>query len=176
MVIVVQKEDPVLRKKAEEVPISDVKSPKIKAILANMSKALQEQEDGVAIAAPQIGESLRIFVIAGRVWNILKKDPKTKFPDQVYINPKILKRSKDKKNMEEGCLSVRWLYGKIKRSSRVSIGAYDENGNYFERGASGLFAQIFQHETDHLNGVLFIDTAKELKEVLPENQQKSDAK
>ena len=67
----------------------------------------------------------------------------------------------------EGCLSVRWLYGKTYRSKKAMIIAYDENGKRFQRGASGLLAQIFQHETDHLKGVLFTDHAKEIKEELP---------
>ena len=66
---------------------------------------------------------------------------------------------------EEGCLSVRWLYGKVVRSSRVTLHAYSEKGEKIERGASGLLAQIFQHEVDHLNGILFIDKAKEVWEM-----------
>jgi peptide deformylase len=86
----------------------------------------------------------------------------------VYINPLIIKSSKDKKNMEEGCLSCRWWYGKSKRASRVTIEALDQDGNHFTQDASGLLAQIFQHEIDHLNGILFIDHAKDLKEIDPE--------
>ena len=70
--------------------------------------------------------------------------------------------------MEEGCLSVRWLYGKVRRSSKATINAYDEHGKKIVRGASGLLAQIFQHECDHLDGTLFIDKAKELWEMSEE--------
>ena len=69
--------------------------------------------------------------------------------------------------MPEGCLSVRWLYGNTFRSKKATITAYDGNGKKFTRGASGLLAQIFQHETDHLGGILFIDHAKDIKEELP---------
>ena len=69
--------------------------------------------------------------------------------------------------MEEGCLSVRWLYGKVRRSQKTLIKAYDENGKLFTMGGSGLLSQAFQHETDHLNGILFIDKAKDLKDVPP---------
>ena len=72
--------------------------------------------------------------------------------------------------MTEGCLSVRYLYGKIRRASRATITAYDENGQKIERGASGLLAQIFQHEVDHLNGILFTDHAKDLRDIPPEKQ------
>jgi peptide deformylase len=66
--------------------------------------------------------------------------------------------------MQEGCLSVRWIYGKTKRYTHVTIEAYDEYGKKFTYGASGLIAHIFQHETDHLHGTLFIDHGYELEE------------
>jgi peptide deformylase len=89
------------------------------------------------------------------------------FEDSVYINPVMKKMSKSKKMVEEGCLSVRYLYGKVNRSTKATIEAYDENGNKFTKGGSGLLAQIFQHEYDHLNGILFIDKAKGLEEIPP---------
>jgi peptide deformylase len=73
--------------------------------------------------------------------------------------------------MEEGCLSLRWLYGKVKRSARVTVEAYDEEGKKFSRGAGGLLAQIFQHEIDHLNGRLFIDTATDVVNIPPPTPQ-----
>src|SRR3989344_2691401 len=188
---ILQKEERVLRKVAKEVPLSQIKSPKIQKILKEMSVSLKSQADGVAIAAPQIGYSLCIFVVSGKVFekDFLKKrtfptsnvgenvgetskDNNTSQRDSavknmVFINPKISKLSKEKEWTPEGCLSVRWLYGKTYRSKKASISAYDENSKKFTRGASGLLAQIFQHETDHLNGILFIDHAKDIKEELP---------
>ncbi len=166
---IIQREHPVLRETAKSVPIEDIRSDKIKAIIANLSQAMSLQKDGVAIAAPQIGENLRIFVISARLLKQADKsykgDGKT---DLVFINPEIIKASKEKKPVEEGCLSVRWLYGKVRRSVRVTLQAYNENGEKIERGASGLLAQIFQHEVDHLNGILFTDKAKEVWEMSPE--------
>jgi peptide deformylase len=75
--------------------------------------------------------------------------------------------------MPEGCLSVRWLYGNVLRSTKASIEAYDEFGNKFTRGGSGLLAQIFQHETDHLNGVLFIDTAEDVEDMPPDSSKQN---
>ena len=72
--------------------------------------------------------------------------------------------------MEEGCLSVRWLYGKVRRSEKATIRAYDEHGKRFTLGASGLIAQAFQHETDHLEGVLFVDKADHLEDVPPHHE------
>lgn len=174
MKYIVQKNEKVLRLKAKEVLIKDIKTPKIKKIIKEMSMALFNENDGVAIAAPQIGYSLKIFVVSGKIFDVdfirgkgISKDKKDIPPDLVFINPKILKLSKNKEDLPEGCLSVRWLYGNVSRSKKAIISAYDESGKKFTRGASGLLAQIFQHETDHLDGVLFIDKAKDLREVLP---------
>ncbi len=174
---ILQKEQKVLREVAKEVPISDITTLKIKKILKEMSASLKSQNDGVAIAAPQIGYSLRIFVVAGKIFSEDFMDKreraldtqKESAQDLVFINPVITKLSKDKEWVPEGCLSVRPFYGKTYRSKKATVEAYDENGNKFSRGGSGLLAQIFQHETDHLNGILFIDHAKDVKEEqLPE--------
>jgi peptide deformylase len=159
MVKIVQKENKVLREKAAPVPVRGINSPKIKKVLLEMSAALAKESDGVAIAAPQIGVSLRIFVVSGKVFSTPN--------DMVFINPEIIKISKDKKYMPEGCLSVRWLYGKVRRASKATVRAYDGQGKVFTRGGSGILAQIFQHEIDHLNGILFIDSAKDIEEMRP---------
>ncbi len=166
---IVQKDSPVLREIARDVPEKLIGTKKIQSIIERMKTAMHGEEDGVAIAAPQIGESLRIFVVSGRVQALKdKKEGEEKlYPDLVFINPEITKLSKKRKNMEEGCLSVRWLYGKVVRHERASIKALDEYGNKVVRGASGLLAQIFQHEVDHLNGVLFIDKATDLEDLPP---------
>ncbi len=169
---ILDKDDDVLRKVAKSVPLSDIESMEIKKVIKNMKEALASQDDGVAIAAPQIGVSLRIFIVSGKVEAInkgeeIKEGEKVPHEDEVYINPKIIKVSKEREDMEEGCLSVRWQYGFVKRSRKATVEAYDEHGKKFTRGASGLLAQIFQHETDHLDGVLFIDKAKNLREQEP---------
>ena len=129
-----------------------------------MFESLETQKDGVALAAPQIAYSKRIFIISPQILETNVSLP------LVYINPVIIKHSKDKKNMEEGCLSCRWWYGKTKRSSRATVRAYNEKGEEFTVEGRGLVAQIFQHEIDHLNGILFIDHAKDLKEVAPDEK------
>jgi peptide deformylase len=167
MTKIVQKENPVLHAIAKEVSIADITSAKIQKVLRDMKKALATQGDGVAIAAPQIAVSLRIFVVAGKIFDDsfvrgegLPAGEETKNPDLVFINPVITKMSKTKKWMHEGCLSVRPLWGEVERSTHATVTAYDEHGVKFTRGAGGLLAHIFQHETDHLNGVLFIDKAR----------------
>lgn len=183
---ILQRDAVVLRKVAKSVPIKDIGSKKIQDILERMKEALYAEEDGVAIAAPQIGESLRIFIVKSDVLTFIKNKKKAVkageeskeiiAADLVFINPEITKSSKKKKDMEEGCLSVRWLYGYVKRSEKVTLKAYDEKGKLTERGASGLLSQIFQHETDHLNGVLFIDTATDVKDMPPEDLETQDKK
>jgi peptide deformylase len=161
---IVQQENPILRKIAEPIDILSISKPETQKIIDDMFKSLASQKDGVALAAPQIAYSKRIFVISSYIL-----DAEVNIP-LVYINPKIIKRSKDKKNMEEGCLSCRWWYGKAKRSTRVTVEAYDKNGKQFTIEGRGLVAQIFQHEIDHLDGVLFVDHAKDLKEIQPEQE------
>ena|SRR3990167_2850598 len=94
---------------------------------------------------------------------------KSKIKNLIFINPKISKLSRERTWVPEGCLSVRPLYGKTFRSTKATVEAYDETGKKFTRGASGLLAQIFQHETDHLNGILFIDHAKDIKAEQPQH-------
>jgi peptide deformylase len=168
MVNIVQKEDPILRKLAKKVPTADITGPKIKKIIADMKEAMLSQKDGVAIAAPQIGEPWQIFLINGELLALADKTYKGGTDDLVFINPEMLKTSKEKKDLEEGCLSVRWKYGIVRRSVRATIKYFDENGKEHTRGASGLLAQIFQHEIEHLNGGLFIDNAKELWDMTDE--------
>ena len=186
MVTIVQKEAPVLREKASVVSLKDVGTPAFKKILADMKTALDREEDGVAIAAPQIGVPLRIFLVSHRAFsylenpeehedpNIIKTEISGQHPehkDLVFINPEIIKLSRKKVWLHEGCLSVRWLYGEVSRADKATVRAYDENGKQFTRGGSGLLAQIFQHETDHLNGILFIDTARNIETITREEQE-----
>ena len=176
IVEIVQSGNPILRKKATDVPVSDITKTKIQKILNDMQVALHSQDDGVAIAAPQIGVSLRIFIVSGRIFdedfakekNTTDGDlyKETRSPDLIFINPVFKKISKDKKLLDEGCLSVRPTYGKVRRATKATIEAYNGNGKKFIKEGNGLLAHIFQHETDHLNGILFIDKAKDLRQVL----------
>jgi peptide deformylase len=173
MVKIVERDNPILRQRAQEVSIEEIGTPRIQKIIQDMKGALSSQDDGVAIAAPQINVPLRIFVVSGKVLGFMKDEESEKFDHQdlVFINPKITKFSREKEDMEEGCLSIRYLYGKVRRSKKVQLEALDEYGSKINRGASGLMAQIFQHETDHLNGILFIDSARDVEDVPPEMMQ-----
>lgn len=173
--LIISEGDIRLRKISKALKIADIKSSEIKKILNDMSVSLDSQSDGVAIAAPQIGVNLRVFMVSGKVFDDENKPPKTPTKNQVYINPEIIRSSKKMVLKEgEGCLSVRWLYGKVKRHTNVTIKYYDETGKLHVRGAGGLLAHIFQHEIDHLNGILFIDKAVDVEEILPEDHEHNE--
>lgn len=176
---ILDKEDPILRNISEPVSDEEFTSSDLKKTLKIMSKALHGEDDGVAIAAPQVGISKRVFIVNGKTIGMLRSGksykemlPEDELPDMVFINPEIIKLSKKKLMLEEGCLSVRWLYGKVERAEKARVRAEDEQGRGFTIDASGLLSQIFQHEIDHLNGVLFIDKAVDLVDMPPEKGEK----
>lgn len=166
---IVNKGHPALSKQARNIEKEEIGSLKLRKIIDLMKSELASQDDGVAIAAPQIGESLRMFVVAPNAFHKNTKNFQT-----VYINPKVLKSSKEKEYMLEGCLSVRWLYGEVERSKQIMIESLDEHGKRHVRGASGLMSQIFQHEIDHLDGILFDSKAIDLQELPPEHLNKEN--
>ncbi|MBU1292763.1 peptide deformylase [Patescibacteria group bacterium] len=164
---IVQNGDPVLRQVAPLLPEELFGTPELKKILQSMEDALDVQPDGVALAAPQIGISYRIFIV--RYDRIVPRDseddPELPPDVGVYINPEFVRTSQRRIEMDEGCLSVRKIYGKTRRHERATVRARTENGTSFERGGGGILAQIFQHENDHLDGILFIDHATDLIEI-----------
>lgn len=164
MAKLVPQEHPALHQIAEEVPVDEITSSRIQKILKDMKTALVSYNvdgmNGVAIAAPQIGIPLRIFLVHNTSAD--ERERGTTIPDLIAINPKIIKLSRKTHLVGEGCLSVGENYGAVKRATHATLRAYDENGKEYERGASGLLAQIFQHEVDHLDGILFVDRAEKV--------------
>ncbi|MBN1862563.1 MAG: peptide deformylase [Dehalococcoidales bacterium] len=134
--------DQVLRQKAKRVPAVDGS---IQSLIDDMVETMR-QRDGVGLAAPQIGVSLRVVVV--------------QLPDEaeplVLVNPEIVKRS-GQREVVEACLSVPGYAGDIKRSVSVTVKGWDRRGKSVRIKATGLKAQALEHELDHLNGVLFID-------------------
>lgn len=157
---VLQYPSPILHKKTLPVT-SGFGSNFLGKLIATMKDTLAA-EDGVGLAGPQIGESLSIFVIpesiAPRVrtssmpFSLIKPLRPT-----VFINPEITRYSKEKETMEEGCLSMRAFFRPTPRSFKVKIKALDHRGRKFSVSTQGLLARVFQHEIDHLNGILFIE-------------------
>ncbi|MCR4334068.1 MAG: peptide deformylase [Patescibacteria group bacterium] len=173
---IVQDGAEVLRGTAEPVPEEFFDTPKLAKIIDDMTEALDPELEGVALAAPQIGIPYRIFIVRkDRTLPPLPEAPlggPTPKSDlgvgppsaevEVYINPEIVKTSRKRAKADEGCLSVRGVYGTTNRHERVTVCARRVDGTKFERGGGGLIAQIFEHEIDHLNGVLFVDHAENL--------------
>ena len=174
---IVQDGADVLRDSAKPVPEEMFGTPELDNILKDMADALDPELEGVALAAPQIGVPYRIFIV--RMDRVLPPTPCDSLGDpsakpnlavrapmiDVYINPEIVKTSRRRSLMDEGCLSTRGIYGATLRHDRATVRARGPNGSRFERGGGGLLAQIFQHETDHLDGTLFIDHAERLFEI-----------
>jgi len=167
--ILPEDKNPALRKKAESIRVSDIKSKHIQGLIKEMRALLAKEEYGVALAASQVGEAVRLFIVSGRALargarnapdeERKKADASAPLPDQVYINPEMTKVSRAKKEKHEGCLSIRGFWGTVPRAEKVTVRAYDEHGKRFLRGASDFLAHIFQHELDHLEGVLYTDKA-----------------
>ena len=167
---IIHEPNKILRGIAREIPAADISGASVKKVISDMKTALHREPDGVAIAAPQIAEPLRMFIVAGFVFDLKKKNiTGTPSPDRVFINPKITKMSKETFWAKgEGCLSVRWIYGTTKRAKSVTVRAQGEDGKIFTMPATGLLSQIFQHECDHLDGILFVDHAKDIKHMTDE--------
>lgn len=160
---IVQEGAAVLRHKAKAVPKKDFGSRPLANLIKKMSKVLASEEFGVALAAPQAGASLRLFIVAGHVFKEKSEGAETP-KDMVFINPEIIRLSRKKKEMSEGCLSVRGKYGTVVRHERATVRAQDEQGNVFTYHGSGLLGHIFQHECDHLDGILYTDKAEKLRD------------
>ncbi len=158
MIVVVG--EAILREKVKSVPKKDIGSLKLKRIISTMEKALNTAQHGVAIAAPQVGVPLRLFLVSGRAFDL--DSDEVEHPSMVFINPELLRKSRKMEDMSEGCLSVPHAFGMVRRHVKASVTAVNEKGVPFTYHGSGLVAQIFQHEIDHLNGILYIDKAKNI--------------
>lgn len=140
--------DSVLREIA--VPVSKI-TPNIIKLLDNMKDTLYDTENGIGLAAPQIGIAKRVVIID--------------VDDELYelINPEIILREGSATDVE-GCLSVPGVSGEVTRAARVKVQALDRYENMIELDKDGIEARVLQHEIDHLDGILFIDKAVNIKE------------
>ena len=136
-----QQPDAILGRKAKKVPTIDGS---IQQLINDMVETIQK-ENGVGLAAPQVGISLRVVVL-----QMPEEEP------VAIINPKIVKRSGEREVME-GCLSIPGYQGEIRRSISVTVKGLDRQGKAIRIKATGLMAQALEHEIDHLNGILYID-------------------
>lgn len=150
--------DPVLRKKAVEITKD---YPNLQEVIDNMFETMYNAS-GVGIAAPQVGLSIRLFVIDLTD----KEEPDLKDFKKVFINAQILKEEGDKWNFNEGCLSIPDIREDISRNQTVTISYFDENWNQHTETFSGFKARVIQHEYDHIEGKLFTDKLSPLRRAM----------
>jgi peptide deformylase len=145
---------PALREKAK--PVENIDG-ELKETIEKMANIMYKAK-GIGLAANQVGILKRFFIM-----DISQREGERKL--EVYINPEILS-AEGETIYEEGCLSIPGYYAPVKRYAKLFIRAYDINGNPFERELEGIAAIAFQHENDHLDGILFVDRLSTLKKQL----------
>ena len=150
----------VLREEAKDI---DKDHPEIKKLVANMFDTMYNAE-GVGLAAPQIGLSIRLLVIDGDV--LSENYPECKGFKRAMINPEILEHSSETISMEEGCLSFPGIHEKVARAAKIRITYLDENFDEHEETVDGFAARIVQHECEHLDGRVFIDNISPIRRQL----------
>jgi peptide deformylase len=149
---------PVLRAAAKPIPQNEIKSTRIQSLIDDMFETMQEYA-GIGLAAPQVHEGLRLFVAGVRKAEVMS--PMTddhEMPFLTVINPEVVPVDETPRvEGWEGCLSIPDMRGKVPRPEGVRVRALDRHGRKFEIVATGLPARVIQHETDHLDGILFFD-------------------
>ncbi len=138
-----------LRERSRELDVGEVTTPEFQKYLDDLAETMHVA-DGVGIASPQVGKNIRAIVVS------------TKTGPECYINPEIVKKSEATLESEEGCLSVPGKYGIVTRHKKVTIRALNRHGRKVEFEVKQFPAIVFQHEIDHLDGILFIDKAKNI--------------
>jgi peptide deformylase len=148
---------PVLRAKALPIPPSEIASPRVQTLVDDMFETMSEYA-GIGLAAPQVHESLRLFVAGIRQGEVVT--PMTEDVDMPFIaliNPEVVPLGTAVEAGWEGCLSIPDIRGKVPRARTIRVRALDRAGRRIELTAEGLPARVIQHEIDHLDGVLFFD-------------------
>lgn len=151
---------PILRKVAKEIPRD---FPDMDQLLADMFETMYKS-DGMGLAAPQIGKSVRIFVVD--LSALEDEEPELKDFKRVFINPRITEYDGDSQIMNEGCLSLPKIREEVERKNKVRIQYYDENWQFHDEYFEGLKARVIQHEYDHLDGILFVDLIPQIRKKL----------
>jgi peptide deformylase len=164
---IVYSEDPILREKSTRIRRV---TPDVEELIADMFETMRTN-NGVGLAAVQVGVPLRVIVV--EIPEELE-DPEAG-TSLALINPELARSSDEVEDGIEGCLSVPGWVGEVERHSRVTVKAMDERGKKIRVRASGYLARVLQHEIDHLNGVLFIDLAKEMWPVTEGEEETAEA-
>jgi peptide deformylase len=147
---------PVLRERARPLDKADFRSPLVQTLIDDMIETMHEYT-GVGLAAPQVHAGLRLFVA------LLAEDPDSKTAVTVVVNPEIVPNSAARQEGWEGCLSIPDVRGMVPRSTDITVRALDRHGRPFDLRLAKFAARVAQHETDHLDGVLFFDRMTSLQ-------------
>ena len=163
--------DPILKQRAKEI---SSRSKDFEILLKNMWETMYAA-NGVGLAAPQVGKSLRLFIVDGSPFSVeasLTEYEKNELKGfkKVFINPKILQKSDDLENFNEGCLSIPDVRGDVTRPTTIKIKYQNQYFKEITEHISGLPSRIVQHEYDHLEGILFTDKLSALKKKLLKNK------
>jgi len=134
--------------------------------LVNDMHETMRASDGIGLAAPQIGKSIRLFVADTSPLSNNGEHPELKEFKKAFINPIILERTGDIESLEEGCLSIPGIREEVPRPFKVRVEYYDKNWNLLEEEYDGIRARVIQHEYDHLEGILFIDKINPIRRKL----------
>lgn len=160
--------DPVLRAKAKRVQQI---TPEISQLIDDMIETMREAP-GVGLAAPQVGVGLRVIVVEYAEGS---EDPEAEpKPPKLYavVNPEITRHSREVEIGREGCLSIPDYMGDVERYTQTTIRGLDRHGNSFKLKTKNWLARVFQHEIDHLDGILYTDRASQLYKVTPDDEQR----
>ena len=160
---IIQDGHPTLRRVAKKVELKEIDEPLFQQLIDDMFETMYAAP-GVGLAAPQVGVSKRLFVMD------VHDD---EHEPAVVINPKIV-LAEDEEEMSEGCLSVVGMVGDIVRFKKVAVTGLDRNGEKIRIEGEGLLAQCMQHEIDHLIGVLYVDTAKNVRPVTKDEEEEEE--
>lgn len=157
--------EPVLRKVAK--PVRRMPSSKLAALVRDMILTMRKAK-GVGIAAPQVGQSLRLFIVAPEPSTRYPKSPR--IPPVAMLDPVIVKRSKKMVTDWEGCLSIPGIRARVPRHHALEIEFTDLQGRRMRGKLNGFVARIFQHEFDHINGMVYLDRVKDTRTFMTEAQ------
>jgi peptide deformylase len=162
--------DPVLKKKATEIGPD---YPDLQKLIDNMFETMYHA-NGVGLAAPQIGRSIRLFIVDASPFE--EQEPELKDFVQVFINPEIVSEEGTEWTFNEGCLSIPGIREDVDRKPTLLLRYYDEHFDFYEEEFSGLAARVIQHEYDHIEGKLFVDRIGSFKRTMISGKLKDISK
>ena len=157
--------EPVLRKKAK--PVRKISRAELDQLIVDMLKTMRKAR-GVGIAAPQVNRSLQLFIVA--------PEPSERYPHAerippiVMINPRLMSHSKAMNTSWEGCLSIPGIRGKVPRYTKIRVRFFSPDGALKEAVLTGFIARIFQHEFDHINGMVYLDRVVDTRTMMTEKE------